>query len=182
MKNWIVVFMIVSLCGSAVAQKTQTQLTKSISPEEDNRPNSDSVPDVMTESSQFERVVLVRLKFKTDLLEGLRQAVAKENIRNGVILSSFGSVRGYHIHGVSNRDFPSENFYTKDPTHPADIISLNGMVMNGRIHPHITLADDQFSFGGHLELGTEVFTFASITIGVLPDELNLSRYDDKTLR
>ncbi|MCZ6675306.1 MAG: DNA-binding protein [Verrucomicrobia bacterium] len=182
MKTYLILILLFSLAGNAYAQKTQTLVTRTTSPEQDNKPNSDAVPDVMTQSTQFERIVLVRFKFKTDLLEGLHKAVAEQGIQNGVILSAFGSVRGYHVHGVSNRDFPSQNFFMRDPTHPADIISMSGMVMDGRIHPHITLADDERAFGGHLEPGTEVFTFANITIGVLPDNLELSRYDDKTLR
>lgn len=170
------------LSGVAYSQKTQTQVIKSTSPQEDSKSNSDSVPEVITQTTEFARIVIVRLKFRTDLLQGLNEAVSREKIRNGVILSGLGSVRGYHVHAVSNRDFPSHNSYTKDPTHPADIISLNGMVLDGRLHIHLTLADDEKAFGGHLELGTEVFTFAIVTIGVFPEDADLSRYDDKTLR
>jgi len=38
------------------------------------------------------------------------------------------------------------------------------------------------AFGGHLEPGTEVFTFAIVTVGVLPDNLDLTKLDDKTYR
>jgi predicted DNA-binding protein with PD1-like motif len=65
---------------------------------------------------------------------------------------------------------------------PADLISMNGYIMNGRLHPHITLATPQNAFGGHLEPGTKVFTFAIVTVGVLPDELDLSKLDDKDYR
>jgi predicted DNA-binding protein with PD1-like motif len=54
--------------------------------------------------------------------------------------------------------------------------------MNGRLHPHITLATPQHAFGGHLEPGTKVFTFAIVTVGVLPDDLDLSKLDDKDYR
>ena len=164
------------------SQKTQNQVVKSSGAEQDQKANSEAVPQTITHSSQFERVVIARFKYQTDLLEGLEQTVEQEQIRNAVILSGLGSVRGYHVHGVSNREFPSMNFYAKDPTHPADIINISGMVMDGRVHAHITLADDQRAFGGHLEPGTEVFTFAIVTLGVLPDGLDLSRLDDKTHR
>jgi predicted DNA-binding protein with PD1-like motif len=66
----------------------------------------------------------------------------------------------------------------KNPSAPADIISMSGMVMDGRVHPHITLANADKAFGGHLEPGTNVFTFAVITLGVLDDKVDLSRVDD----
>ena len=59
---------------------------------------------------------------------------------------------------------------------------MNGYAMNGRLHPHITLATPQHAFGGHLEPGTKVLTFAIVTNGVLPDDLDLSKLDDKDYR
>ncbi|MHC4539025.1 MAG: PCC domain-containing protein, partial [Planctomycetota bacterium] len=59
---------------------------------------------------------------------------------------------------------------------------INGYVIDGRVHAHVTLADDDKAFGGHLEKGTNVFTFAVITVGVFSDEIDLSRVDDKTYR
>jgi predicted DNA-binding protein with PD1-like motif len=108
--------------------------------------------------------------------------VKQEKIQNAVILSAAGGVRGYHIHQVSNRDFPSNNMFVKDPTMPADQISMNGYIVNGKIHAHMTLATPEKAFGGHLEPGTEVFTFAIITVGVLDKNSDLSRIDDKTYR
>lgn len=166
----------------AYAQKTQTEVTKPTTEYDDSKPNSEDVSEVITQASHFERIIIVRLKYKTDLLEGLRKAVEKEKIRNAVILAGIGSVRNYHVHTVSNRDFPSKNFYIKDPTCPADIQSLNGYIIDGRVHAHITLCDDEKSFGGHLELETNIFTFAIVTIGVFSEDINLSRFDDKTYR
>jgi predicted DNA-binding protein with PD1-like motif len=70
----------------------------------------------------------------------------------------------------------------KDPTAPADIISMNGYIIDGRIHAHFTMANADKAFGGHLESGTNVFTFATITVGVLADGVDLSRIDDKNYR
>jgi predicted DNA-binding protein with PD1-like motif len=101
---------------------------------------------------------------------------------NGVILSGIGSVRGYHVHVVCNRTFPSKNTFVKDTTAPADIVSMNGYVIDERVHAHITLADADKAFGGHLESGTNVFTFAVVTVGVFKEGMDLSRVDDKSYR
>ena len=98
-----------------------------------------------------------------------------------MILAGAGSVRNYQIHSVSNRTFPSKNTYVKNPTAPADIISMNGYIIDGKIHAHMTMANPDRAFGGHLEPGTNVFTFAIVTIGVMND-VDLSRVDDKTYR
>jgi uncharacterized protein len=131
---------------------------------------------------RFDRLVILRFKFDTDLLAGIEKVVKQEKIRNGVILSAAGSVRGYQVHQVSNRTFPSKDTFVNNPTAPADVISMNGYVIEGRVHAHMTMATPDKAFGGHLEPGTKVFTFAIVTIGVLNREADLSRVDDKTYR
>jgi len=51
-------------------------------------------PAVASLSTEIKRVVLIRLKYNTELLEGLQEAVKDEKIENAVILSGVGSVAG----------------------------------------------------------------------------------------
>jgi uncharacterized protein len=105
----------------------------------------------------------------------------KEGIKNGVILSGIGSLRGYHVHQVNNRDFPTSNIFTKMPNTPTDLVGMNGYVVNGAVHAHVILGTGEKAIAGHLEPGTEVFTYAIVTIGVLKDA-DLGKVDDKTYR
>lgn len=170
------------LSGLLSGQVTKTEVIKATTPQDDAKANSDSVPDVYAISAKIERVVVLRFKYQTDLLAGLEKMVAEHKIRNAVILSGIGSLRNYHVHSVSNREFPSKNVFVKDPAAPADIISLNGYVINGKLHPHMTLSTGEHAFGGHVEPGNTVFTFAIVTLGVLGDGVDLSKVDDKTYR
>lgn len=164
------------------AQQTRTEVVKATTPADDAKPNSDKVPDVYAISGQFQRILVLRFKYQADLLAGLEKMVKQHGVRNAVILAGAGSLRGYHYHSVSNRTFPSKNVYTRNPTAPADIAGMNGYVIDGRIHAHLTMTDEAHAFGGHLEPGTEVFTFAVVTLGVFADGVDLSRVDDKTYR
>jgi len=165
-----------------VAQKTKTEVVKATTPEDDARGLSAEVPEVYAMSGKIERVVVLRFKYQADLLAGIEAMVKKEGVKNAVILSGIGSVRNYHVHSVSNRTFPSKNVFVKDATTPADIVSVNGYVIGGRVHAHMTMTDGDKAFGGHIEPGTNVFTFAIVTLGVLSDSVDLSRVDDKTFR
>jgi predicted DNA-binding protein with PD1-like motif len=161
------------------AQETrQTHVNPSPDPADDAKANSDLVPDVYAITGHFDRIVVLRFKYQTDLLAGMQKMVKQEHIRNGVILSGVGSVRGYQIHQVSNRTLPSHDTFEKNPTEPADLVSMNGYVIDGRLHPHMTLATPDRVIAGHLEPGTEVFTFAIVTIGVMND-VDFRRLDDK---
>src|SRR6266852_6094850 len=174
---------LIAFTGILAAQETRREIVKPApTPAEDAKANSDKVPDVFAIKGQFDRILILRFKFNSDLLAGMEKMVKQEKIRNAVILSGIGSVRGYHIHQVSNRDFPSKNMFVKNPTEPADVISMNGYIINGKIHAHMTMATPDRAFGGHLEPGTTVFTFGIVTLGVMADGADFTYLDDKTYR
>jgi predicted DNA-binding protein with PD1-like motif len=176
-------FLLGSITALLAAQQTRREeVSPSPNPADDRKAVDPKVPDAYAMSGHFERVVVLRFKFGADLLAGFEKMVKQEKIRNAVILSAMGSVRGYQVHQVSNRDFPSKNMFVKDPTAPADLIGMNGFVIDGRIHAHVTLANPDRAFGGHLEPGTSVFTFVVVALGVLDPSVDISRVDDKTYR
>jgi predicted DNA-binding protein with PD1-like motif len=183
MRKLIQILSLLAIISPAAAQPVRTEVTNATTTTAlDSKPNSDTVPDVYALSGQFDRVLVLRFKNQADLLAGLERMVKEHKIRNAVILSGIGSVRSYHYHTVSNGTFPSRNIFVKNPTGPADIVSMNGYVIDGRVHAHITLADPDRAFGGHLEAGTSVFTFAVVTVGVFKDGIDLSGVDDKNYR
>jgi uncharacterized protein len=176
--------LILFLLAASVTFAQETRRTTTLpsqNPADDTKQNSPQVPDVYAVTGHFDRVVVFRFKYKTDLLAGLQKMVMQENIRNGVILSAIGSVRGYQVHQVSNRTMPSQDTFVKNPTQSADLVSMNGYVIEGKLHPHVTLATPDKVIAGHLEPGTEVFTFAIVTIGVMND-VDFRHLDDKGYR
>jgi uncharacterized protein len=179
MRTLILFLLAASVTFAQESRRTTT--LPSPNPADDTKPNSPQVPDVYAVSGHFDRVVVLRFKYQTDLLAGMQKMVKQENIRNGVILSAVGSVRGYQVHQVSNRTLPSQDTFVKNPTEPADLVSMNGYVIEGKLHPHITLATPDKVIAGHLEPGTEVFTFAIVTIGVMND-VDFRHLDEKGYR
>ncbi len=129
-----------------------------------------------TITSEFTRVELIRMSPGTDMLEGLKKAVKDKAIRNGVILSGIGSVTDYHFHVVSDKNLPPGE---EDPeaSMPKDLIAVQGYILDRDVHAHITLSDENSVIGGHLEPGTRALTFFIITIGVLPDALEIGDFD-----
>lgn len=139
------------------------------------------VPSPLTFSSNFERIVIVRMTYETDMLEGLKEAVRKEKINSAVILSGIGSLTSYHVHVVGNTTFPSRNVFIKGQG-PYDLTAVGGYVVGGRVHAHVTFSDEVKTLAGHLEPGTRAFTFVIVTLGVFGDEVDLNRLDDKDWR
>jgi predicted DNA-binding protein with PD1-like motif len=182
--NRIMKFLAVILAttGMLCAQETRRTITNpSPNPADDSKPNSAAVPDAYALVGHFDRIVVIRLKNKANLLDGMNAVIKQQHIQNGVILSAIGSLRGYEVHAIANRDLPTQDTFTKNPTQPADLVSMNGYVINGRIHAHMTLATPDKVIAGHVEAGNEVYTYAIVTIGVM-NGTNLDKIDDKTYR
>ena len=175
-----IAFLAIAVAATLHAQPTRHEITKK-SPG-DAKPNSSSVPEVYAIPAQFQRILVLRFKYQADLLAGIEKVVKEQKIRNAVILSGIGSVRDYQVHSVSNREFPSKNTFVKDPSMPADIVSVNGYVVNGDVHAHMTMTDPDKAFGGHIEPETHVFTFAAITLAVFDDKTDLTYLLDKDHR
>ncbi len=140
----------------------------------------EKLPDVYSVTSQFDRIEIVRMKPGTDMLEGLKKFINEKNVKNAVILTGIGSVTDYHYHVVSDKNLPPAE---EDPKASVamDLIAMQGYIMNKRIHAHITLSDENSVVGGHLEPGTKALTFFILTIGILPDDLEIENLDNYKL-
>jgi len=139
--------------------------------------SQEKVPEVQVIQSAFERIEVIRMRSGTDLLEGLKEAVNTKKIKNAVILAGIGAVTDYHFHVVSSKNLPPAEEFPKASV-PMDLISMQGYILNGRVHAHIALSDENSVVGGHLEPGTKALTFFIITLGILPNDLKIENLDN----
>jgi len=133
-------------------------------------------PTIQTLDANITQTVVIRLRYGMDLLGALRTAVAQRGIKNAVILSGVGSLTRYRVHVVDNTTFPPKEAFP-EAEGPQDLLNVNGYVMDGRVHAHVTFSNQEKAMGGHLEPGTRVFTFAIITLGVLDEKTSLVGFD-----
>jgi predicted DNA-binding protein with PD1-like motif len=109
------------------------------------------------------RFFALRLNPGDDVLLSLRAAVREEGIRNAVIVSGIGSLAAYHVHVVKTTNDPPGDIFMRGEG-PFDILAVTGMVLDGKVHAHITFSDTEIAMGGHLEEGCRVLTFAMIVL------------------
>jgi len=130
---------------------------------------------MITQVAQPSRIVMVRMDPHEDVLEALRAAVAEAGIENGAILSGAGSLSAYNVHVVETTNLPpGDVFFEGEGAH--DILTLTGVIIDGRVHAHITFSDTERAMGGHLEPGCRVLTFAIAAIAELPG-VDLAEWD-----
>lgn len=123
---------------------------------------------MLIQSTTINRLVLVRLDPEDDLLEALRAAVLRAGIRSGMIVNGVGSLSRYRVHVVDRPSLPTQDAFFEGEG-PYDILSITGLILDGRVHAHITFSNTERAMGGHLEEGCTVLTFAIVALAETPD-------------
>lgn len=121
------------------------------------------------------RTLAVRMNPGDDILASLEEAARREGIHSAVILSGVGSVASYHYHVVGTSELPPENLFERGDA-PLDIVNVNGMILDGRVHAHVVFSNRAAALGGHMEPGCRVLTFAVVVVLVL-DGAELGGWD-----
>jgi len=121
---------------------------------------------MLSRVTEIRRIVMVRINPGDDILLGLRQAVQEHGVQNAVIMTGFGSVQRSHFHVVMDANLPPAESYPKS-TQALDVVSMGGLIIDGRVHAHIDFSDERNSFGGHLEEGCLALTFIVVALGDL---------------
>ena len=109
-------------------------------------------------------VVVVRLAYGDLLLESLHEICREQRIRNGVILTGFGSLTDFRITGVVGPAFPPRRFYDRRAPRGVELVGMSGVIADYHVHCHLTLCDRRGAFGGHLEEGCRVLSLAEIAL------------------
>jgi len=131
---------------------------------------------VISKSFDIKRMVMVRINPGEDVLEALKESVGKENIKNAVIVEGIGSSSAYHYHVVSDLNLPPAEIYTKAEA-PADVVSISGLIIDGKIHAHVVFANDKVCYGGHLERGVKTLTFCIVGI-LITNDISYKEWDN----
>src|SRR5205809_6844031 len=67
--------LVLSMAGLLSAQETRREIVNAApTPEGDSKPNSDKVPDVYAVKGQFDRILVLRFKYNTDMLAGIEKS------------------------------------------------------------------------------------------------------------
>jgi hypothetical protein len=125
------------------------------------------------------RIVVVRLAYGDDLLDTLHEICRRERIRNGVILTGFGSLTDVSVTGVVGPAFPPRRFYNRRRPRGVEIIAMSGVIADHHVHCHLVLCKRGGAFGGHLERGCRVLSLAEIAL-MRVDGVKLARRLDPT--
>ena len=109
------------------------------------------------------RVVVINLRRGEPLLESVVSELARFGIRDAIITSAIGSLQKAVFHRVTGMQTePVDEFVTVEK--PMELASLQGVVLDGAPHFHMTLSDLGTTYTGHLEEGTLALYLVEISL------------------
>lgn len=109
-------------------------------------------------------IVVVRLAYGDLLLESIQEVCRQRGIRDGVILTGFGSLTDIAVSGAVGASFPPRKFYRRTRPRGVEILAMAGVIADYHVHCHLVLSDRNRAFGGHLERGCRILSLAEIAL------------------
>lgn len=124
-------------------------------------------------------IVVVRLAYGDLLLESIEEICRQRRLRDGVILTGFGSLTDIAVSGAVGASFPPRKFYQRTRPRGVEILAMSGVIADYHVHCHLVVSDRHQAFGGHLERGCRVLSLAEIAL-MRVSGIKLARLVDTT--
>lgn len=115
----------------------------------------------------FGRVLVIRLDPGDLLLEGVAELAARHGFRNAVVVSGIGTLDRCYLHAVTTTGYPPREARLAWEGVPLELLSLSGVIADGKPHLHAVVSDAKGAYGGHVEEGCRVLYLAEVVVAEL---------------
>jgi predicted DNA-binding protein with PD1-like motif len=109
----------------------------------------------------FNKIHVLRVDPGEDVLESIRHFLKAADVRQAVVLGGYGTLSAYRLHWVTHNRIPTDNTFAQGEG-GIEILSMNGLVVDGEPHIHVTLSTPGGAFGGHLEPGCTAYVVCEV--------------------
>ena len=107
-------------------------------------------------SLTVEKIHILRIDPGEDVLLSVKKFLDEAGLQQAVVLGGYGTLASHHLHWVVHNRLPTENVFGRGEG-GIEILSMNGLVVEGEPHIHVTLATQAGAYGGHLEEGCTAY-------------------------
>ena len=126
-----------------------------------------SVKTVISEG--FGRIVVLRFERGENLLAGIRDKLKELGIRNAVIVSAIGTFEKVQYHRITSTGVSGKSeIFTVEA--PIEFSSVDGLVIDGEPHFHLTFQDLDRAYSVHLENESSVCFLAEVVLAEIRGE------------
>lgn len=112
-------------------------------------------------SLAVDKIHILRVDPGEDVLLSVKAFLAESGLQQAVVLGGYGTLAAHHLHWVMHNRIPADNSFGRGEG-GIEILSMNGLVVQGEPHIHVTLATQAGAYGGHLEEGCIAYVVCEI--------------------
>lgn len=112
-------------------------------------------------SMNVKKIHILRIDPGEDVLESIKRFLKEAGIHQAVVLGGYGTLAAYHLHWVMHNRIPTNNLFRRGEG-GMELLSMNGLVVEGEPHIHMTLSTPEGAFGGHLEPGCIAYVLCKV--------------------
>ena len=120
-------------------------------------------------SDGFGRIVVLRFERGENLRESIRDKLKELGIRNAVLISAIGTFDKVKYHRITSTGV-SGNSEILTVEAPMEFSSVDGLVIDGEPHFHLTFQDMDRAYSVHLEEESSVCFLAEVVLAELKGE------------
>jgi predicted DNA-binding protein with PD1-like motif len=112
-------------------------------------------------SMNVTKIHILRIDPGEDVLESIKRFLKEASIHQAIVLGGYGTLAAYHLHWVTHNRIPTNNLFRRGEG-GMELLSMNGLVVGGEPHIHMTLSTPEGAFGGHLEPGCIAYVLCKV--------------------
>jgi len=110
------------------------------------------------------KILVISLTQGELLLESINEAICKNNIKEGIVISGIGTLDKCVLHMVRTTGYPPVEYYAKWNNKALELVSIQGVIADSVCHLHAVVSDHKRTWAGHLEKNCRVLYLAEIVI------------------
>lgn len=129
-------------------------------------------------TNKLGRVFIVRLDPGDYVLESITKLVDREKVKDAIVISAVGTLDECTLHMVTTTSYPPKEYFRRWEDEPLELVSISGVIADGKPHLHAIVSDRERAYAGHLEEGCRTLYLAEIAI-LEVEGLDLTRIRDE---
>jgi len=110
------------------------------------------------------RVLVIKMDQGDYVLETIKEVIAKENLKNGVVVSGIGTLDQAHLHMITTTGYPIGEYHDLRDDEPLELLSIQGFIADGVPHLHTVISNKLETYAGHLEEGCRSLYLGEVVI------------------
>ena len=125
-------------------------------------------------SDQIGRTFILKLVQGDYVKESIEELVRREQIKNAYIVSGIATLDRSRQHMISTTDYPMDVSVVGMMDTPLEVVSMDGLIIDGMVHMHMVTSDKDQAYGGHVLERCRVLYLGEVVIQELLG-LNIER-------